>query len=107
MVAFGRGSELKARLLLRNITLLDATHMQKWLKEKVKAQSLNIRMQPTLKRCLEFKDNEENTGKQMKGMDIENNENEMEDDEEDARLRMRGMDIENDENNNEREGMCD
>lgn len=28
MVAFGRGSELKARLLLRNITLLDATHTQ-------------------------------------------------------------------------------
>ncbi|KAJ3892200.1 hypothetical protein GG344DRAFT_64823 [Lentinula edodes] len=107
MVAFGRGSELKARLLLRNITLLDATHTQKWLKEKVKAQSLNIRMQPTLKRRLEFEDDGENTGKRMKGMDIENNENEMEDDEEDARLRMRGMDIENDKNSNEREGMCD
>ncbi|KAJ3807282.1 hypothetical protein F5876DRAFT_68251 [Lentinula aff. lateritia] len=36
MVAFGRGSELKARLLLYNITLLDTTHTQKWLKEKVK-----------------------------------------------------------------------
>ncbi|KAJ4464549.1 hypothetical protein C8J55DRAFT_493881 [Lentinula edodes] len=80
---------------------------EKWLKEKVKAQSLNIRMQPTLKRHLEFEDDEENTGKQMKGMDIENNENEMEDDEEAARMRMRGMDIENNENNNEREGMCD
>ncbi|KAH7874311.1 uncharacterized protein C8R40DRAFT_1070122 [Lentinula edodes] len=48
-VTFGRGSELKARLLLGNITLLDATHTKKWLKEKVKPQSLNIRMQPTLK----------------------------------------------------------
>ncbi|KAJ4482996.1 hypothetical protein C8J55DRAFT_488523 [Lentinula edodes] len=106
MVAFGRGSELKARLLLRNITLLDATHTQKWLKEKVKAQSLNIRVQPTLKRRLEFEDDEDDTRKRMKGMDIENDKNEIEDSEEDARMRMKGMDIENDENGNEREGTC-
>ncbi|KAJ3886751.1 hypothetical protein GG344DRAFT_81388 [Lentinula edodes] len=98
MVVFGRGSELKARLLLRNITLLDATHTQKWLKEKVKAQSLNIRMQPTLKRRLEFEDAEEDARKRMKAMDIENDENEIEGGEEDARMRMKGMDIENDEN---------
>ncbi|KAJ3903049.1 hypothetical protein F5879DRAFT_990475 [Lentinula edodes] len=84
MVAFGRGTELEARLLLRNITLLDATHTQKWLKEKVKAQSLNIRAQPTLKQCLEF-----------------------EDEKEDARKQMKGMNIENDENDNEREGTCE
>ncbi|KAJ3877607.1 hypothetical protein F5051DRAFT_490807 [Lentinula edodes] len=106
MVAFGKGSELKARLLLRNITLLDATHTQKWLKEKVKAQSLNIRIQPTLKRRLEFEDDEEDARKRMKGMDLENDENEIEDSEENARMRMKGMDIENDENGNEREGTC-
>ncbi|KAJ3858635.1 hypothetical protein EV359DRAFT_68849 [Lentinula novae-zelandiae] len=104
MVAFGKGSELKARLLLRNITLLDATHTQKWLKEKVKAQSLNIRIQPTLKRRLEFEDDEEDARKRMKGMDLENDENEIEDSKENARMRMKGMDIENDENGNEREG---
>ncbi|KAJ3908773.1 hypothetical protein F5879DRAFT_985348 [Lentinula edodes] len=84
MVAFGRGTELKTRLLLCNITLLDVTHTQKWLKEKVKTQSLNIRAQPTLKRRLEF-----------------------EDDEEDARKQMKGMNIKNDENDNEREGTCE
>ncbi|KAH7880299.1 uncharacterized protein C8R40DRAFT_1165227 [Lentinula edodes] len=41
MVAVGKPNEQKAILLLRNITLLDATHtqthgMQKWLKQKVK-----------------------------------------------------------------------
>ncbi|KAJ3871994.1 hypothetical protein F5051DRAFT_433389 [Lentinula edodes] len=55
----------------------------KWLKEKVKAQSLNIRVQPTLKQRLEF-----------------------EDEEEDARKQMKGMNIKNDENDNEREGTC-
>ncbi|KAJ4484130.1 hypothetical protein C8J55DRAFT_488081 [Lentinula edodes] len=59
MVAFGRGTELKARLLLRNITLLDATHTK------------------------------------------------FEDEEEDARKQMKGMNIENDENDNEREGTCE
>ncbi|KAJ4495999.1 hypothetical protein C8J55DRAFT_483954 [Lentinula edodes] len=58
--------------------------LHKWLKEKVKAQSLNIRAQPTLKRRLEF-----------------------EDEEEDARKQMKGMNIENDENDNEREGTCE
>ncbi|KAJ3911526.1 hypothetical protein F5877DRAFT_73110 [Lentinula edodes] len=36
MVAVGKPNEQKAILLLWNITLLDATHMQKWLKQKVK-----------------------------------------------------------------------
>ncbi|KAJ4482795.1 hypothetical protein C8J55DRAFT_488357 [Lentinula edodes] len=53
MVAFGRGTELKARLLLRNITLLDATHTK-------------------------FEDEEEDARKQMKGMNIENDENDNE-----------------------------
>ncbi|KAJ4463373.1 hypothetical protein C8J55DRAFT_567627 [Lentinula edodes] len=72
MVAFGKGNELKARLLLRNITLLDATHTQKWLKQKAKNQFLSVKSQPMLRRRLEF-DNDE--------------------DEEDARKRMRRMDI--------------
>ncbi|KAJ3865927.1 hypothetical protein EV359DRAFT_62723 [Lentinula novae-zelandiae] len=35
MVAFGRGNELKVRLLLHNITLLDATHTQMTKKKPV------------------------------------------------------------------------
>ncbi|KAJ3884577.1 hypothetical protein GG344DRAFT_83826 [Lentinula edodes] len=75
MVAFGRGNELKARLLLRNITLLDATHTQKWLKEKVKNQSMNVKVPPTLKRRLEFEDDEEEANIRMKRMDIEGEDN--------------------------------
>ncbi|KAJ3900299.1 hypothetical protein F5879DRAFT_992997 [Lentinula edodes] len=75
MVAFGRGNELKARLLLRNITLLDATHTQKWLKEKVKNQSMNVKVPPTLKRRLEFEDDEEEANIRMKRMDIEGGDN--------------------------------
>ncbi|KAJ3880358.1 hypothetical protein F5051DRAFT_426617 [Lentinula edodes] len=76
MVAFGRGNELKARLLLRNITLLDATHTQRWLKEKVKSQSMNIKVPPTLKRRLEFEDEEEDARVRMKRMEIEGEDNE-------------------------------
>ncbi|KAJ3846498.1 hypothetical protein EV368DRAFT_88927 [Lentinula lateritia] len=72
MVAFGKGNKLKARLLLGNITLLDATHTQKWLKQKAKNQFLSVKSQPMLRRRREF-DNDE--------------------DEEDARKRMRHMDI--------------
>ncbi|KAJ4484617.1 hypothetical protein C8R41DRAFT_957976 [Lentinula lateritia] len=75
MVAFGRGNKLKARLLLRNITLLDATHTQKWLKEKVKNQSMNVKVPPTLKRRLEFEDDEEEANIRMKQMDIEGGDN--------------------------------
>ncbi|KAJ4499810.1 hypothetical protein C8R41DRAFT_863784 [Lentinula lateritia] len=75
MVAFGRGNKLKARLLLRNITLLDATHTQKWLKEKVKNQSMNVKVPPTLKRRLEFEDDEEEANIRMKRMDIEGEDN--------------------------------
>ncbi|KAJ3924951.1 MAG: hypothetical protein NXY57DRAFT_1077132 [Lentinula lateritia] len=75
MVAFGRGNELKARLLLRNITLLDATHTQKWLKEKVKNQSMNMKVPPTLKRRLEFEDDKEEANIRMKRMDIEGKDN--------------------------------
>ncbi|KAJ3889769.1 hypothetical protein GG344DRAFT_78490 [Lentinula edodes] len=71
MIAFGKGSELKARLSLRNITLLDATHTQRWLKQKVKNQFLSVKMQPTLRRRLEFDDDdEEDTRKRMKQMEI-------------------------------------
>ncbi|KAJ3858356.1 hypothetical protein EV359DRAFT_87861 [Lentinula novae-zelandiae] len=54
MVAFGKGNELKARLLLRNIMLLDATHTQKWLKQKAKNQFLSVKSQPMLRQCLEL-----------------------------------------------------
>ncbi|KAJ3872201.1 hypothetical protein F5051DRAFT_445405 [Lentinula edodes] len=62
IVTFRRGNKLKARLLLRNIRLLDATHTQ----EKVKSQSMNVKVPPTLKQCLEFEYEEEDARVQIK-----------------------------------------
>lgn len=44
---------------------------QRWLKHKVKNQFLSVKMQPTLRRRLEFDDDdEEDTRKRMKQMEI-------------------------------------
>ncbi|KAJ3752785.1 hypothetical protein EV360DRAFT_75047 [Lentinula raphanica] len=38
VVGIGKGRDMKARLVLRNVTLLDSTYTQLWLKTKVKGQ---------------------------------------------------------------------
>ncbi|KAJ3759836.1 hypothetical protein EV360DRAFT_81768 [Lentinula raphanica] len=48
IMAIGKGREAKARLMLRNITLLDARITQAWLKVKAKKQMMTTSVRPTL-----------------------------------------------------------
>lgn len=96
MVVVGKQGNLKARLILRTITLLDATHtqvskftshkhdqvltknVQAWLKEKAKRHNQASQKQPTLKKQQRFEVDEEDARKKLKDMRIDVREGEAE-----------------------------
>ncbi|KAJ3836337.1 hypothetical protein F5878DRAFT_663056 [Lentinula raphanica] len=73
VVAIGKGRDAKARLVLRNITLLDAKHTQAWLKAKAKnlLRVGSARGTVTLKRRLDFEEQEESARGKMTRMALE------------------------------------
>ncbi|KAJ3718493.1 hypothetical protein C8R42DRAFT_740877 [Lentinula raphanica] len=73
IMGIGRGRDTKARLVLRSVTLLDATHTQAWLKQKAKNQLRVRNIGPVLtvrKRPGQEDDEDEDTRKRMTHMKI-------------------------------------
>ncbi|KAJ3713850.1 hypothetical protein C8R42DRAFT_646710 [Lentinula raphanica] len=73
IMGIGRGRDTKARLVLRSVTLLDATHTQAWLKQKAKNQLRVRNIGPVLtvrKRPGQEDDEDKDTRKRMTRMKI-------------------------------------
>ncbi|KAJ3841850.1 hypothetical protein F5878DRAFT_702341 [Lentinula raphanica] len=72
VMGIGKGRDTKARLVLRNVTLLDATHTQAWLKLKAKNQLTVKNVGPVLVRRKRpgQEEDEEDTRKKMTRMSI-------------------------------------
>ncbi|KAJ3818091.1 hypothetical protein F5880DRAFT_1511247 [Lentinula raphanica] len=73
VMGIGKGRETKARLILRNMTLLDATHTQAWLKVKARSQIRigNVGSVLTMRKRPGQEGDEEETQKKMTRMNIQ------------------------------------